>query len=402
MKIPALLKINKVFFIAILSSFLTKFVVLLSNIYYSRNSTQEDFGKYSFFITNVTLISEFLTLGLNATITQHVAANNEERDRIHFFKTSLTLLSIIFLNLSFLNYFIRLNLFLNDNLIAVYALIIISLFTAFLNGLKDYKNIIILNVLYSFCFVFASFFSIYQKIEIQITFKYLFLFFALIIFSYFILYQKSSKIFSFDFLKYKNKYFKYTIPAFLSTIFVAPLIVKCYQDIVNSYGYSEFAILNIANQWKSIVLIAPMIFSKFLLAIFSSNINNKERFVYLLKLNLIINFIITLVLSLFVFLFSGHLMSIFGIDSKVNNSVVFFLALSTIPTALNDVVGQAIASRENYWYGFFLNMLWAFVLIFCFYVLFDTNAIGFAFSMLISYTVLLMFSIFYTYKKILN
>jgi hypothetical protein len=138
------------------------------------------------------------------------------------------------------------------------------------------------------------------------------------------------------------------------------------------------------------------------LAIFSSNINNKKRFVYLLKLNLSINFTITLVLSLFVFLFSGYLMSIFGIDSNVNNSVVFFLALSTLPTALNDVVGQAIASRENYWYGFFLNMLWAFVLIFCFYVLFDTNAIGFAFSMLISYTVLLMFSIFYTYKKILN
>ncbi len=401
MQIVSKLKNNKYFLLAIISTFLSKFVIFLSNIIYSRNSEQVEFGRYSFFITNVIIISEFLTLGLNTTITQHVASDNKD-NKLDFFKSSLTSLSLIIIIICILNYYFSFNTFLNDNIFTIYLFVSVSLITSYLNGMKDYKNLFILNVLYSIFFVSASLMSLFKKVYFIDSFKYTFFIFNLLFLIFYFFKYNSINIFSFNFKNYKIKYIKYTIPAFLSTIFVSPLLAKCYQDIVSRNGYEEFAILNVANQWKSIVLIAPMIFSKFLLSLLTSNSQNKVKFIKILKINFTLNLIITSFLSFFVFLFSNQLMNVFGIKIEVDNKILFFLVLSSIPTALNDVVGQAIASNDNYWYGFLLNLLWAIVLIICFYFIFNLNAIGFALSILIAYTILLFFSMLYSYKIILS
>lgn len=108
-----------------------------------------------------------------------------------------------------------------------------------------------------------------------------------------------------------------------------------------------------------------------------SNTMNYSR---MFRYNIILNVLITAVLSMGVIIFSRLIMSYYGASFLGGESVLIILSLAAILVSYNSVIGQAIASKGKMWIGFILNLMWAIILILITYVYTKNGggALGFA------------------------
>jgi O-antigen/teichoic acid export membrane protein len=78
----------------------------------------------------------------------------------------------------------------------------------------------------------------------------------------------------------------------------------------------------------------------------------------------------------------------YGATFVEGRSVLIVLAFSAVPFAAGSVVGSAIISSGQIWYGFLFNMLWACsILGFSFLLIPKYGAMGLAAATLLSYSV---------------
>jgi O-antigen/teichoic acid export membrane protein len=81
-------------------------------------------------------------------------------------------------------------------------------------------------------------------------------------------------------------------------------------------------------------------------------------------------------------------MSMFGREFKSESSVLIFLSISTIFMAVNNVIGQVIASKDKMWVGFIFNLAWGgslIVLSYIFIYIYNLGALSLALAYLLSY-----------------
>jgi O-antigen/teichoic acid export membrane protein len=154
-------------------------------------------------------------------------------------------------------------------------------------------------------------------------------------------------------------------------------------------GYAEMGIFNAANQWRMAILFLPSIVSRITLPILSSltGFDHKTEYNKALLINMFINGIIALAAAMLISLLSPLIMDIYGKGFNEGRYALILLALSAVFMAVNDVIGQAIASIGKMWNGFIFNALWASSLLLCAYYLLtrDFGATGLALAILISY-----------------
>jgi O-antigen/teichoic acid export membrane protein len=182
----------------------------------------------------------------------------------------------------------------------------------------------------------------------------------------------------------------FSLPTVLSGVMVGPVNWICSAMLVNqTNGYAEMGIFNAANQWRMAILFLPNIVSRITLPILSSltGFNNKNKYNKTLLINMLINGIIAFAAAMFISLFSPLIMSIYGKGFSEGNYALIFLAFAAVCMAVNDVIGQAIASIGKVWNGFAFNLLWAILLICCAYSLLTRSygATGLSLAILISY-----------------
>lgn len=154
--------------------------------------------------------------------------------------------------------------------------------------------------------------------------------------------------------------YKFSLPAALSSFLVMPVLWYCKSNLVKTSGFSELAIFDVSDQWKNIILFIPGSLSNIILPILSSinSENNQRDFINVFKLNLLINFLVSFFIALFVIIFAKDILYSYG-KGFTNNLALIWLACSTIFTALAQVVGKIIASKEKMWTGFGFNLIWA-------------------------------------------
>lgn len=184
--------------------------------------------------------------------------------------------------------------------------------------------------------------------------------------------------------------YKFSLPALLSGVLVAPVLWACNVMLVNQpNGYEEMAIFDAANQWRNTILFIPVALSQIVLPLLSDSANNEDQFNRILKFNIIINFVISLIIAILVSLFSGTIMNTYGEGFADGRLVLIILIISTILVSVNGVVGQAIAGKGKMWLGFALNLIWALAILcisYYFYII-EMGAMGFAYAFLFSYTI---------------
>ena len=184
---------------------------------------------------------------------------------------------------------------------------------------------------------------------------------------------------------------KFSFPAIMSGIMVEPVTWICNTMLVNHpNGYKQMALFDIANQWRMTVLFIPTALSRIILPMLSSSLQDKSNFRLIFLKNLKLNAIISTALLILIIALSPVIQHFYGREFSGIAVPLILMTLSTLLIAVNNVVGQVIASKGRMWLGFSLNIIWAICLLSVTYYLIDfenLGVIGLCFAYLISYAV---------------
>lgn len=181
--------------------------------------------------------------------------------------------------------------------------------------------------------------------------------------------------------------YKFSLPALLSGLMVSPIIWVCSAILVNQpKGFEELAIFDAANQWKGIVLFIPVALSQIILPLLSDS-SDQKQFAKIIKLNLLVNVIISILITVVISIFAPFIMRSYGEGFEEGQLVLVVLVISSVFISINNVIGQAIASKGKMWIGFLFNLIWSIILGISayFFINWGLGAIGLAYSFLLAY-----------------
>lgn len=155
---------------------------------------------------------------------------------------------------------------------------------------------------------------------------------------------------------------KYSLPATFSALLITPVFFFVRSLLVKEKGFAELAIFEAADQYKIIILFIPTAISQIVLPILSSLYDEHKTFIRTLKLNIAVIGILSAVISTVVYLLSGYAMSIFG-KGFDNVLPLQILAISTVFSAIANVLEMGIYSLGKVWNCLAINMVWALAVI---------------------------------------
>lgn len=183
--------------------------------------------------------------------------------------------------------------------------------------------------------------------------------------------------------------YKFSLPAAISSMIVAPSYWLVRTIVVNYGGFEELAMYEAADQWRAIILFIPSAISHIILPILSSTLaESKAQFWRVFKLNLIINVSVAAIIAAVVVILSPYIMTLYG-SGYADGTILMILALSTVFSALSNVIGVSIYSHAKTWMGLLFNTIWAITMISLSYefVKHGMGAKGMALAVTISYMI---------------
>ena len=181
--------------------------------------------------------------------------------------------------------------------------------------------------------------------------------------------------------------YRYSLPATLSALMVTPVFWLIRSMLIHSEGYGELGIFEAADQWKVILLFIPGAICQIVLPILSS-ITQPGVFRKTLLGNIVLIGGISTVLALSTYFLAPIIMPFYG-KSFDDTMPLAFLAFSTIPTAIAQILEMTLYSRDKMWTSLLFNILWGAATIMLTYIMLQkaSGATGLALSILLAYTV---------------
>lgn len=396
---------------------LAKFIVLISSIICARILTQQEFGEFGLVRSTINMFVVVGAAGLGVTATKYISeykkANLERVPSIYILTngfawiTGIIVAFCVFISAKAISVNL-LNTPLLETSIKVGSLL---LFVTILNGaqsgtlsgFEDFKSIAI-NTFIG---------SIFESIFMLIGAYYYGVNGAVLGFGsgYIVLYicnlfsiKRHLRNFGIDirFSLFNKKDLKllysYSLPAMLSSLVVAPTFWGIRTILAKDSGFAELALYEAADQWKIIILFIPSAISQIVLPILSSS-GNSKNFWKILKINILINGLVSFVLTSGIALFSPFIMKMYG-DSYIGGEwTLILLAISTIFSSVSNVVGLSIYSRAKMWVGFLFNTIWAVLTLGFTYLFVSLNfgAMGVALAITLAYLLHTIYQYVYLY-----
>ena len=199
---------------------------------------------------------------------------------------------------------------------------------------------------------------------------------------------------------------RFSLPAALGGVMVSPVVWASNAIMVNQPGgYGQMGLFDAANQWLMAILFVPGVVGQIVLPMLAnlSAPDDKVRYRKVLKYNALINGGVAFAVALPVALLALPIMRSYGVDFEEGALALVLLSVSSIFIALNNVVGQAIASKGRMWIGFSFNLMWATVfLILSYYFIHNGYGVtGLALANLIAYMAHSIWQTGYVFKVIL-
>jgi O-antigen/teichoic acid export membrane protein len=184
-------------------------------------------------------------------------------------------------------------------------------------------------------------------------------------------------------------FIKFSLPSLLASITVIPVIWWTKTKLIEYSGYEEMATFDVAEQWYYTLLFIPNALSGILLPLLTNTAveGTDNQYKKLIKVNLYLNVVITLVLATGTGILAPAINKLYGKDFT-NYLPMIIMLITAVFCAANNVLGQVIASKGRMWSGFALNSLWAAWLIlftYIFVVKLNLGAVGLSYAMLVSY-----------------
>lgn len=388
---------------------ISKFILLVSTILMARYLGKIEYGQFGIIKSTILMFALFagLELGITSTkyISQYKTTNNEKVIKIvglsNLFAITISLLvaALVFIFSKFIAQQI--------NAPELYVEIRISsliLFFSSLNGVQNgilaglerFKELSINNVIAgvasSILLIIASMYFELWVVVFAFGSNFLIIFLLNFVTLRRIFYNEFS-INVFDKKNFEELHvlWRFTLPAILAGLMVGPVVWFGNYLLVNQpKGYDQMANFDIANQWRNTILFIPAALAQITLPLLSSSVNKKMEYNDILNKNLKINIYLSSLLVIVFVALSPLIIKLYGYkyDDSLYPLIIMFITTAFI--SINNVLGQAIASKDRMWLGFIVNLIWGIVFIgltFLFVRFYHWGALGLSFAYLISYII---------------
>lgn len=398
----------------------SRFFMLVSGIIISRIIGKDSYGEFSHVNSTVTLFVTFSGMGISSTLTRYIAINKQDTYKTSIIVGTLSKVVVIFsaimsIGMYFLSKPISILTTETDTLTNYYRFASIAILFAALSsieqsillGFEKFKASSTIEVLRTALYLIVSIvftlrFGIYGAIiSLIITFMTKYVLMRLVNSKH---YKKIGIIPKTDFNNEIKGIIKtFTIPAFLSSIFVLPINWINNSLLAKYSGFGELAIFAVSLQWMTLITFIPYQLSK-VKPIYSDLYNKKSYdslFKYSKKISILLSFFVGLIVIIGI-AFGKIILSLYG-DGYLSGIIPFrIMLLSAFIITIQSQIGPLIESIGKMWIGLTLNLVWSFSILVIFYFLRHYGSLGYSISYLASYFIHTVFSftcLYYIRKK---
>jgi len=384
----------------------SRVLMMLTTVVVARVLSKDLYGKYSLINSTVQLFVLFAGMGIGATLNRYTALYyKSDKKKVGQIITTLYIFTILLsLALSVTLFIISksISLWTTNNIEltgyfrltagTVFFTAISSIEQSILQGMEKYKtNAKIQIITCMISLIFSSIFVFLLNLKGSII--------ALLltqILNFVLLRKAVKKELEINNIQLeicfnneiKDAILHFTIPSFISSIFVLPVTWLNNMLLVKYSGFSEMAIFSIALQWFTILTYIPNQLGQVRPIYTDYYARNKKS-----ELKNIIYKLtgystgLVVIISLGILIFGRYILLMYG-SSYVNNYLIFaIMILTSVIVASQSQVGALIQASGKMWLGFFLNIIWAFILYISFYFMRDLGSLGYAIAYSISYAV---------------
>lgn len=363
---------NNIFF-SLGANIASKMIILLVNIVSFRILLPEDYGVISLLLAMTATIGAVSGMGASVAVNSVVARNGITSTSALFVKYNYFLSFLFSVIIAGFIYIFYLD---NINKIPAWQIfsfiLLFSLFSslnsiseAVLVGLKDFKRIFLNNFTSFLIFLPVSLYLIIEFKIIGVLLSLLAYRSLLFLINFHCVNKtKLLKIKSDNIdekVKIYKKFKELSIPVILSGLLVAPVIGLAFKIVtMQDDGLEKLAYFNIVYQIYLVAIFIPNALNGYFISKFSSkNKNDQKNFLKIAKNN----FLFSLVVAFFLFVFQKIFFLIVN-DHSVDLVNNYYIMLGTIIVfSLNAVFASYWPSIGKAWFGFYMNIIWAIVLL---------------------------------------
>lgn len=193
---------------------------------------------------------------------------------------------------------------------------------------------------------------------------------------------------------------KFSLPAFLSSILVMPVNWACHAMLVNQAdGYKEMGAYNAANQWFNALLFLPGILAQVMLPIMSEKIGNDEAsssnviLKYSVKLNILVVWPIVVLGGVS----SPIIMGLYGESFADYWPTLIAILITAGILSIQLPVGQTITASGKMWAVMVINIAWASTFLIFTYTWVEWGSFGLALSRCCANFIHFIFTLIFAY-----
>lgn len=382
----------------------SRFLILLSGILVSNIVGKTSYGEFSHVNSTVTLFVTFSGLGISSTLTRFIAINKEDKMKIGkiigSFGTIVSFFSIIMSLIMFLlaeqiSFLTTengdLSFYYQIGSLAMLFASLSSVQQSALLGFEQYKKSAIIELFRCFIYVIAAYFlskshgvtGAILALMLGFILKFILMLLVNVIYNY----KNHIKLgFIFD-KEIRHILFTFTIPAFISALFVIPINWISNSLLVRNTSFDELAIFSVAQQWMTIITYIPSQLGQ--MRPIYADLYSRKQYKTLFKTVKKFTFISVLLVfgvSGLALIFAKPLLGLYG--ENYSEGVLAFRIMMIVAFVIvtQAQLGTVFETINKMWTGFTLNLVWSIILLgsFSYFVMY--GSLGYALAYLIAYT----------------
>ena len=160
---------------------------------------------------------------------------------------------------------------------------------------------------------------------------------------------------------------KFSLPALMCNIFAAPVLWLANTILVQQpRGYEEVALVNAANQWRTVLMLLPSVLCSAALPILAAeNVSDGKESGYgrIMEITQDLSILIVIPMCAVIMFLGDFVMSIYGKGFSAGVPVLIGVVLGIGVSAIGSAAGAGIAAKGRLWLGFVQNLSWGVVFI---------------------------------------
>lgn len=399
---------------------IAKGILLLINMVIARLLDKQNYGAYSLINNTVQTFLLFASAGLGVTLTRYVALyRDKNKELAGILIKSLLIINIIlsaFISIFIFAFSSKLSEILNSNFdISIYLKItafviffasLALIWQSMLQGFEKFKSLAISQII-SHVFtliigcIITKFWGLMGAIISLLILQIMSLMIMFITGRRIIKEREIKLKCQFNHPEVKEAIKNFTIPAFLSSVFIMPLLWYTNLTFTHVCGYEQYAAFSICVQWLTIINYLPQQLGQvkpiYTQLYDEGKIEEFKKVIYkMIQFSALFSIVISIILGIL----NQFILGIYGDGYKEAGIAFIIIMITSVFMTVQTQFGAVYQAIGKVWLSFALNAIWAIVFLILFYAFLHYSIIGYALTYLISYMIYGIISYIVFYRKI--